>query len=144
MDALKSSASEEFINWLKSQRHELNFDDIGIYACHGSPKEPLRDYLYPDSDLSIVNEMPFNIFLFGHTHYPMLRNFNKKIIINPGSIGQPRHGGNPSFAVLKLSKFQIDFKEFAYDKDKIIKQINMMGEKNQYLRKVLMRSNEQT
>ncbi len=35
---------------------------------------------------------PADVFLFGHTHIPLLRREGKAWVVNPGSLGQPRHG----------------------------------------------------
>jgi putative phosphoesterase len=33
-----------------------------------------------------------DVILFGHTHVPLLRRVGKHYLVNPGSLGQPRHG----------------------------------------------------
>jgi len=73
---------------------KLNIDNYKIVLCHGSPWE--RDvYIYPDADKQNVDKMfnhdpDFDLMIYGHTHYPVKWVKNNKIIINPGSLGQPR------------------------------------------------------
>ena len=44
-----------------------------------------------------------NVIVLGHTHYPFLwRGYGGTIIINPGSVGQPRNG-NPG-SVMGVTK----------------------------------------
>ena len=33
-----------------------------------------------------------NVILLGHTHVPAIRRVGKAHLVNPGSLGQPRHG----------------------------------------------------
>jgi len=33
-----------------------------------------------------------DVIFYGHTHIPSLRRIDNQWIVNPGSLGQPRHG----------------------------------------------------
>jgi len=71
----------------------LVLDGRKILLCHGAPHD-IDCYLYPDGDfaaldVSALNE--FDLVVTGHTHYPMQRTLGEKtLVINPGSVGQPR------------------------------------------------------
>jgi len=73
---------------------KLKIDNYKVLLCHGSPWD--RDiYIYPDADKQNVDKMfnhdsDFDLLVYGHTHYPVKWGRNNKIIINPGSLGQPR------------------------------------------------------
>jgi predicted phosphodiesterase len=46
--------------------------------------------------------------LVGHTHVPFVRRVNRKVIVNPGSIGQPRSGdARASYAVWEDGRFDL-------------------------------------
>jgi predicted phosphodiesterase len=52
----------------------------------------------------------------GHTHIPYVRNFGDKILINPGSVGQPRDGDpRTSFAVFDTAAGRVELKRLEYD-----------------------------
>lgn len=45
-----------------------------------------------------------DVFIHGHTHIPKIFEYNEGIIINPGSISQPRGGSSPSCAIIKINE----------------------------------------
>ena len=52
----------------------------------------------------------------GHTHIPYVRNVEDKILINPGSVGQPRDGDpRASFAVFNTADRRVELKRLEYD-----------------------------
>ncbi|WP_406657683.1 metallophosphoesterase family protein [Methanolobus sp. ZRKC2] len=64
-----------------------------LYFTHGSPQSNY-EYIRPETPDDEVAEMIKGIdadFIFtGHSHQPMVREVNGIMIINPGSVGQPR------------------------------------------------------
>jgi len=66
-------------------------------ACHAIPSDPLYGYLSEQSALTLW-ESEINVaghpdlLLLGHTHVPMKTQFQRTLVINPGSVGQPKHG----------------------------------------------------
>jgi predicted phosphodiesterase len=61
---------------------------------HGSPLDPLRGYLYPDSDLGRFRSLDWDFVFMGHTHRPFVRDEGKIRFVNVGSGGLPRDIGN--------------------------------------------------
>lgn len=62
---------------------------------HGSPWNPLSDYLYADNPkLHQLDTFNYDVISFGQTHRTFIKEDKKPILINPGSIGQSRdrHG----------------------------------------------------
>ena len=72
----------------------LVLDGRKILLCHGAPHD-IDCYVYPDGDLSALDARAlavFDVVVTGHTHYPMQRVLGEKtLLINPGSVGQPRN-----------------------------------------------------
>lgn len=117
MENLLNKEIKDLTKWLSSLPYFIGpaFDN----ACfHGSPRNSLEDYIYPDSPLDIFLDHPSNIFLLGHTHYPMVRRIDNKIVLNPGSLGQPRQGGLPTYAVIDYPQKNVTFRSVFYDKKK--------------------------
>lgn len=141
MKLLKESASDALIRWLRSLPKELSMDHIELYACHGSPDNPLEGYVYPDTGLEGFPWAGRTYYLLGHTHYPMHRRVGGVSIVNPGSVGQPRDGGLPSYAVIDVPAGQVSFRPFAYDRALLMPQIDAAGDNIPYLRDVLSRAN---
>lgn len=70
---------------------------------HGSPYEPLREYLYEDSDtLEELADFDYDGLFFGHTHRFVLRTGGRPLVLNPGSVGQSREGETRGLASLAL------------------------------------------
>jgi putative phosphoesterase len=88
--------------WNVAGRHFL--------LCHAAPSNPLYEYRPPDSPLwfDVANETSSEIMLVGHTHLPFHRALGSKTVINPGSVGQPKHGrAEACYALWEDGKFTL-------------------------------------
>jgi putative phosphoesterase len=139
MENLLQSDCHELADWLSSLPDSITWDSYSICLCHGSPWAPSDGYVYPDTSLDQFKRVAASVFFLGNTHYPMHRRLGEKIIINPGSLGQPRHGGWPSYAVFDLPSSNVIFREVRYDKAPLYCQIKEAMENNLYLKEVLCR-----
>jgi predicted phosphodiesterase len=77
------------------QRFKL--DEAVCVACHAIPSDPLYAYLPETASTTLweseLNGINFPDFLFiGHTHKPAKTQFRRTLIVNPGSVGQPKDG----------------------------------------------------
>jgi len=139
MERLLQADCREMADWLAGLPVSLAWDDLGTLFCHGSPGEPLAGYIYPDTPLEALAEEAASTIVLGNTHYPMHRKIAGKAIVNPGSLGQPRHGGWSSYAVLDLAVGEVAFREVRYDLSPLYAQIDDFRENNSYLKRVLSR-----
>lgn len=110
--------------------------DAGIDFVHGSPRDPTREYVFPTDVLNpakvreIMSEIKRCCFN-GHTHTPGILTESgvfklphecgygyelgeEKVLINVGSVGQPRDGDNRSSYVL-LDGNNVLFRRVPYD-----------------------------
>lgn len=90
----------------------------GIYLCHGTPEDPLNGRAYPDTPVdSYINGCRENdVIIMGHTHYPMCKRYNNTMIMNPGSVGQPRDGDSrASFGLLDTESMGVRIFRVEYD-----------------------------
>ena len=86
---------KEQINLLCNLPHPLNIeiDCSKILLCHGSPWD-LNTYIYPDSPIELIKKCSlgnYDLVVMGHTHIPMNVKIKNTILVNPGSLGQPRN-----------------------------------------------------
>ncbi len=139
MEKLLGEDVEELNQWLSGLPESYIHTDSGFAFYHGSPWSPLDGYVYPDSSLEEFLDYPSSLFVLGHTHYPMARTINDKLIVNPGSLGQPRHGRWPTYAVINYPSEKVIFREVFYDKSELVREIDKLDVNNQYLREVLFR-----
>lgn len=125
--------------WLSALPESYSSETLGLACYHGSPWNPMEGYVYPDSTIEKFLDHSASFFFLGHTHYPMVKTINNKLIVNPGSLGQPRHGGWPTYAVINFQSEKVIFREVSYDKSELVRQINKLDISNQYLKKILFR-----
>ncbi len=115
--------------------HMALTDDILL--CHGSPRDPVWDYLVElTTAAQCFREYDFQTLLVGHSHLPLAFEWRedlerarplrvevdgrvqlagRRMILNPGSVGQPRDG-NPkaAYAVLDTGAMTWTFGRTAY------------------------------
>lgn len=98
-----------------------------IYIYHGTPAGN-QSYFYPDSPLdAIQSTIPSDCrwLILGNTHWPMIRHIGKTMIINPGSVGQPRNDSTGAhWAILDTRLNSITFLETPYQQSELISKID--------------------
>lgn len=103
----KQSGALEWLQMLDFEM-EIKLADKFCTLVHGTPADKKEGRYYPD-DLQEYNWFPKNghILLMGHTHYPLYNKFvDNSIIINPGSVGQPRDADtSSSWGILNSEDF---------------------------------------
>lgn len=98
-----------------------------FYLCHAVPSDPLYAYSAPDSrnwakELAITG----TDFLFvGHTHIPFSHRKGEQVVVNPGSIGQPKMGRPfPTFAIWENGL--VTLHDYKYAVHKTVEQVRSM------------------
>lgn len=105
----------EEISYLRDLPKErlIEIENTELRIVHGSPRE--RDeYIYPED---ITQELvdTEDILVYGHTHYPVVASVPSGLIINPGSVGQPRDGDPAaSFAILDTNTLSVNLQRVSY------------------------------
>jgi protein phosphatase len=69
-------------------------EGVRFLLCHAAPSGPLFEYREEDSPLWLADEIApgIGMELVGHTHIPFRRALENRLLVNPGSVGQPKHG----------------------------------------------------
>lgn len=112
---------------------ELKFGKHKLYLVHGSPRDPLNEYIFPEMSnhdfAGIVKNVDADVVVLGHTHVPMNRMILGKLVVNPGGVGQPRdRDPRASYAVLTLGKeLKIEHRRVEYDIEGTAKKIKVAG-----------------
>ncbi|MDP9245103.1 MAG: metallophosphatase family protein [Chloroflexota bacterium] len=123
-NAAARDAAERHRSWLSADERDalaelpvtLEIDGYGI--CHGSPRDPLWEYVFDARTAAAsMSGLAGTRFCVGHTHVPAtFRIGDGKVMINPGSVGQPRDGDpRAAFALLDLAAATVDFRRVEYD-----------------------------
>jgi protein phosphatase len=69
-------------------------DGYRFFLCHATPLDPLFHYCpaEPARWAPEIEGLQADVVLTGHTHVPFTMNVGEQQIVNPGSVGQPKHG----------------------------------------------------
>lgn len=122
------------IRWLGSLptglQLELNGLKIAVY--HGSPTQPFTSYIFPDAAEThaerFLAQTGVDILILGHTHIPYRVERRGRLMLNPGSVGQPRDG-NPqtSYLLLWTSPLRAEHRRVEYNIDATAEAIEASG-----------------
>lgn len=89
---------DDFLKNLKPKL-ETSINGNRILFVHGSPRDPINGYVYPDTDIGSAVKK-YNWIFMGHTHHPFKRKIGDCQVINVGSCGLPRDDGRFGAAAL--------------------------------------------
>ncbi len=129
-DWMIKNLHKEFFKWLIGLPIEINFKwgQTKLKVRHASPWDE-ETYLYPDSEqLEKISLAQGEILLLGHTHHPMNIKCGDGIVVNVGSVGQPRDW-NPkaAYGVLDTISSEIVFRRVSYDVDTLQIYLTKLG-----------------
>lgn len=125
-NAVLSDGEKEFLRKLPLQS-EVRIGNMRCYLCHAVPSDPLFTYCLPESDrwTEECSRVGADVLLVGHTHVPFGSHVGKTLLVNPGSLGQPKSGApRASYAVLK--DWKISFRSLSYPLEKTAEKIQAM------------------
>ncbi|MGD2174402.1 MAG: metallophosphoesterase family protein [Candidatus Brocadiaceae bacterium] len=173
-----NSRAKGSLNWTREQLSPLNddreanlkrWDFLGaledshaeddILYVHGTPREPITEYLYPrdiyrtEKLRALFAAIDWLCFC-GHSHVPGIWTedmiyltpqevnyryhlVRKKTIVNVGSVGQPRDGDNRATYVL-FDGNRVIFRKVDYDVEKTARKIRAVPELDPFLAERLL------
>lgn len=103
-------------------------EGVSFFLTHATPSNPLHGRLLPESvewarEIEIAGA---NVLLVGHSHLPFIRKLGEVLILNPGSIGQPRHGDPcASYAIWNNGKCAL--KTYTYPLEETVRKIQKLS-----------------
>jgi protein phosphatase len=103
-------------------------DGLRAMMCHAAPSDPLYEYRREESPLWLADaiEPGVNVELVGHTHLPFQRTLATRTIVNPGSVGQPKHGrAEACFAIWQDGAITLE--SAPYDFERTIGKLRRLG-----------------
>ena len=116
--------------WLRSRpdRTDVAAGDYRLVHSHPDPGE--RDsYVYPRDFAAMRPYLDdHDGLVLGHTHVQHAATVDGRVIVNPGSVGQPRDGDpEAAYAVLDTDRNEVDLRRTAYDVDRVRREIEAQG-----------------
>jgi putative phosphoesterase len=93
----------------------ITIDDTRFMLVHATPRDPLDEYARPDLEFwkRRLENVESDVICVGHTHQPYALQVGDKLVINPGSVGQPRDG-DPRAAYAIIDDNRVELKRVEY------------------------------
>ncbi|MFB6166711.1 MAG: metallophosphoesterase [Candidatus Nanohaloarchaea archaeon] len=108
----------EYLEDLPYTRKE-SYEGRTVFMAHGSPQNPVDEYVHPSQATERFLDrqgVETDVLLLGHTHIPFSKEVSGTLVLNPGSVGQPRDGDSrASYATLDLEERTAEIHRVEYD-----------------------------
>jgi len=117
---------DERVEWLAGLPDERLVFDGRMKVVHGHPEDPNR-YTYPALfDGSMLEGE--DVLVMGHTHVQAHETFDEGVVMNPGSVGQPRdQDPRAAYAVVDLETLEVTEARVEYDVDEVVEAVAEAG-----------------
>ncbi len=102
--------------------------DLRVKVVHGSPRDE-DEYIYPhEASLDLLDTAACEVLVMGHTHVPYVLESPRGLIINAGSVGQPRDADpRASWVLLDTSEQRAEVRRVTYDVPSVYEEIMAKG-----------------
>lgn len=121
---------------------KVTLDGVTFMLCHGSPWDT-NEYIYPDASEEVLRRCAAedaDFILMGHTHRPFMYAHEGKVVLNAGSVGQPRDIGDlASWAIIDTANRSIVQRRTAFDTMPVVEEAGRIDPGVPYLKDVLTR-----
>lgn len=122
----RDNLTDAQLDWLAGLPTERTVFDGRVKLVHGHPADPDR-YTYPAMfTASLLGDEA--VLVLGHTHIQHHERYEAGVVVNPGSVGQPRDGDpNAAYALLDLDTLEIEERRVSYDVESVVTAVEDAG-----------------
>jgi len=122
----REQLDDDAVAWLRDLPDTRTAFDGRVKLVHGHPDDPDR-YTYPEEFApSMLGDE--DVLVTGHTHVQGHEIFDEGIVLNPGSVGQPRDGDpRAAYALLDLDDGSVAERRVDYDIDAVAAAVRDAG-----------------
>ena len=131
----RGALGQEWVAWLGAAPMVLAIGDDadGLLVCHATPKSD-DEQVWPDAPDAQIEAMVEGVvqrtIAFGHLHYPYVRNWRRRTLVNVASAGLPKDG-DPRAHYAIFSKrsdgWSVRSRRVAFDVEKVERQLRTSG-----------------
>jgi putative phosphoesterase len=102
----------------------VTLDNTKFLLVHATPNDPLDEYAIADADFWArrLGHIDAQVVCVGHTHFPYVLEVGDKLVINPGSVGQPRDG-DPRASYAIIDNQRVELKRIEYPVEDTVRTI---------------------
>ncbi len=106
----------------------LTLDDTRFLLVHATPRDPLDEWGPPDPAFweRRLQDVEADVVCVGHTHLPYVLEVGEKLVINPGSLGQPRDG-DPRGSYAIIEDYKVELRRLEYPVEETVRVIEESG-----------------
>lgn len=102
----------------------VTLENARFLMVHATPRDPMDGYAIADADSwsRHLQGIDANVVCVGHTHHPYVLEVGDKLVINPGSVGQPRDGDpRASYAIIENQR--VELKRIEYPVEETVRTV---------------------
>jgi len=112
--------------WIDDLEDTRHCCDERVKVVHGHPEDPDR-YTYPDEfGPGLLDDE--DVLVMGHTHLQHAEQYEEGIVVNPGSVGQPRDNDpRAGYAVVDLDALTVETYRVEYDVEAVVEGVEAAG-----------------
>jgi putative phosphoesterase len=134
VDYARDRLDADALSWLRALSDARVVADGRVKLVHGHPDDPDR-YTYPEEYSSTMLDDEA-LLVTGHTHVQGHRVFEDGVVMNPGSVGQPRDGDpRAGYAVVDLppeesgrgERIEVEERRVEYDIEAVVDAVRSAG-----------------
>lgn len=118
-----TTADRRYLGSLPLTRR-LTLDNTRFLLVHATPRDPMDEYALANADFWArrLADVEANVICVGHTHHPYVLEVGDKLVINPGSVGQPRDG-DPRCSYAVIENNRVELKRLEYPVEDTVKTV---------------------
>lgn len=122
----RTQLSPDQLGWLADLPEHRRVANGQVTVVHGHPDNPDR-YTYPSDFGTHLLEDSF-VVIMGHTHVQHHEVYDEGIVMNPGSVGQPRdEDPRAAYAILDLESMCVEEHRVEYDIQQVQAAVDRAG-----------------
>lgn len=117
------------LSWLDDlpERRQLSAHSMTIAHSHPDPAHT-DQYVYPDEFSTVGATVDSALLAMGHTHVQGADTVDETLVVNPGSVGQPRDGEpGAAYAVVDMEEQTADLRRVEYDIEAVRERVRAAG-----------------
>ena len=119
VDHARETCSEDQLEWLADLPEQRLVCEGRVKLVHGHPQDPDR-YTYPEEYHADMLEDE-DVLVMGHTHVQGHEIFDEGLVLNPGSVGQPRDSDpRAAYSLVDFDTHEIEAHRVEYDIDRVV------------------------
>jgi predicted phosphodiesterase len=126
----RKELTEGQIDWLEQLPDRKDIFDTGFKSAHSHPDPDMLDkYVMPAEFPNLRRYLDdYEGIFLAHTHVQHEAVIDDRLILNPGSVGQPRDNDErAAYAVVDTESKEADLCRTEYDIDSVIEEVNEEG-----------------